>query len=88
MILLITYDLKGQRLDYVQLIAQIKKAKNWWHYLKSSWLIKTDRAPDWWIEKLTPFLGEDDRILIIEVKNNYNGSLPEKAWSWIQTNLD
>lgn len=83
MILLITYDLMSPGQKYEPLHEAIKSAGTWWHHLESTWLVETNLTPKQWYEKLAPFLDQNDNILIIEVKQNYWGWLPQKAWDWI-----
>ena len=83
MILLITYDLKqpGQRYD--SLYGEIKKARKWWHYLESTWIIDTESEPEHWTDRLLKHLDSNDSLLVIEVCENYQGWLPERAWKWL-----
>ena len=66
---------------------ELKKFSAWWHYLESTWLIKTEATPNQILEKLQPHLVKDDLILIIEVTTNYQGLLPQEAWDWIHKNI-
>lgn len=88
MILLVTYELNGKR-DYANLYSTLKTASSWWHYLESTWLLSTHDDPQTWRERLQSYIDSDaDSILIIEIKNNYSGWLPKKAWDWIKSHLD
>lgn len=87
--LLITYELKSTK-DYSGLYNAIKSANGWWHYLDSTWFIKTSESPSEWINKLRPHIDEIlDSILVIEIatKARRNGWLPKKAWDWIDPNI-
>lgn len=87
MILLITYDLKGQK-DYSGFYEVLKSASTWWHYLDSTWLVKTEDTPTMWLNKLKPHIHEvSDSLFIVEINNNYQGWLPEKAYEWIRQNI-
>jgi len=83
MILLVTYDLVNPGKDYSLLYEALKEAPAWWHYLESTWLIKTNLSPQQWFNKLKPFIDDNDRIFIMEITKNYQGWLPRKAWDWI-----
>ena len=83
MILLITYDLKKPGQDYSNLYEEIKTEGWWWHHLDSTWIIKTNNGPEYWYKKLAPHLDTNDFIFICELKNNYYGFLPKKAWEWL-----
>lgn len=87
MILLISYDLNDPRRDYRRLYKEIKKADTWWHHLDSTWIIRTNQSPESWQDRLHRYMDKDDSLLIIEVRNNYQGWLPEKAWQWLERNL-
>ena len=87
MILLISYDLSKPKRDYSSLYKEIKKAGTWWHHLDSTWIIKTNYNPETWQDRLHRHMDDDDSLLIIEVRNNYQGWLPEKAWQWLERNL-
>ena len=87
--LLITYELKGNK-DYTGLYDVLKSAPGWWHYLDSTWIIKTEETTEVWADKLKPHIDEvADSMLVIEVKKsaNHNGWLPKKAWNWIGENI-
>jgi hypothetical protein len=84
MILLISYDLKVPGRDYEGLYETIKTAGAWWHYLESTWLVKTDEDVDTWNEKLLKNMDDNDRLFIVDITNQKNnGWLPQKAWDWI-----
>lgn len=83
MLLLITYDLNRPGQKYDEIHEAIKSAGYWWHHLESTWLVQTSNGPKYWYEKLEPYLDSNDHLLIIEVKNNYWGTLPKRAWEWI-----
>lgn len=83
MILLISYDLRDPGQDYSGLYKELKKAGTWWHHLDSTWIISTNTGPDEWQERLRKHMDDDDSLLVIEVTNNYQGWLPERAWEWL-----
>lgn len=86
-VLLVCYDLGKPNRDYTGLYQILKKATSWWHYLESCWLLKTELSPSQWFDKLKPHIDDNDSLLIIEVRKNYKGWLPKKAWDWIYNNL-
>ena len=83
----INYDLRKPDRDYTGLSKAIKQGRKWWHYLESCWLIITDETPDQIFDTLKPHIDKDDRLLIIEVRDNVQGWLTDKAWNWIHTNV-
>jgi len=83
----INYDLKAPNRDYSGLYEAIKANYAWWHYLESTWIIVTQEAPAQIFDKLKPHIDNNDSLLIIEVRDNISGWLPQKAWEWIHTNV-
>ena len=87
MIILISYDLKVPGKKYDSLYEAIKKAPSWWHYLDSTWLVRTNESVTTWNDRLTKILDENDRLLIVDVtKRERNGWPPKRAWDWIREN--
>lgn len=84
MVLLITYDLNQPGQQYNDLYEEIRKAGTWWHYLDSTWIIETNQNPQYWTDRLSKHLDENDCILIIEVCENRQGLLPKRAWDWLR----
>lgn len=83
----INYDLKAPNRDYEGLYESIKGSPKWWHYLESTWIIMTNETANDVYERLKAHIDRDDRLLIIEVRDNVQGWLPEKAWNWIHANV-
>ena len=83
MILLISYDLNDPSKDYTALYEEIKKAGIWWHHLDSTWLVQTNSGPEEWESRLRQHMDDNDNLLVIEVRRNYNGWLPQRAWTWL-----
>lgn len=84
MILLVAYDLKGPAGSYNQLFEALKKQDGWAHYMKSTWLIASDKTPDQLVDELRPHLQSNDRILITALSKTRQGLLPDGAWEWIK----
>lgn len=83
----ITYDLKAPGRDYSGMYKAIKSTGTWWHYLESTWLVATDESPSQIGEKLRRHIDQNDRLLIIEIRNNKDGWLSKDAWDWINTHV-
>lgn len=83
----VSYDLGAPNRDYSGLYEALKASANWWHYLQSTWLIKTTEGPEQLWNRLSSHLDKDDRVLIIEVRANYQGWLSDEAWEWIKENV-
>jgi len=83
MVYLIGYDLNKSGKDYNGLYDAIKSYGNWWHHLDSTWLIDTNDSIESINDKLKPHIDDNDNLLVIQLKKNYKGWLPEKAWTWL-----
>jgi hypothetical protein len=87
-VLSVSYDLRTrERPDYSGLERELKRSHRWWHYLKSTWLIQTEESADELWERIAPHIHRDDRVLIIEVRDNSQGWLPREAWAWVRANV-
>lgn len=85
---LITYDLNTPGQNYDKVIEKIKESSSaWCSYWKSSWLIKSNLTPNQITDKIKPFLDGSDRLIVIEVTNNYQGWMAEDEWTWIKKNI-
>lgn len=85
MVYMITYDLNSTGQRYNELISAIKKASSgcWCTFWKSSYLIQSPLSPSQITDKLKPYLDSNDRLLVIEVKRNYQGWLTDDERSYI-----
>lgn len=88
MILLITIDKNTFLKNYDALHNSIMTADKWWHHMNNTWLIKTDLTPTEWYNKLHHFITVKDRLMIIEVKANYQGWLKQEAWDWLKERFE
>jgi hypothetical protein len=83
MLLQVSYDLRDRERDYDDLFEEIKQQGRWWHYLKSTWIIETNRTPRQVVDALEEILSKGDRLLVSEIER-LDGVLPEKAWNWLE----
>src|SRR5580692_465259 len=79
----VSYDLTDDPNEYSGLYEVLTGLKHWWHFLHSTWLVAFDGSARDLRDRLEPHLTRSDRILIIVVGPEYDGSLPEDAWEWI-----
>jgi|SRR5579864_4716711 len=84
MILFVSYDLKSNR-DYTPLYEALKRQGTWWHYLASTWLLSTSKAPNEVAEAVHPYMDAHDFLFVAEMGSRYQGYLPQQAWEWIST---
>ncbi len=73
--------------DYQRLFETLKSCSGWWHYMDSTWLVCTQDSPENFAEKLLRYMSDSDHLLVIRVTDEYAGSLPERAWDWLETHL-
>jgi hypothetical protein len=84
----VSYDLRGKaKPDYAGLIAELKRSPAWWHHLESTWLVKTTETPAQLWNRIHQHVHQRDYLLVIEVRDNVSGWLPQKAWTWIHSNV-
>lgn len=85
---MITYDLNSPGQKYEKVIEAIKSSSiAWCTYWKSSYLIKSNLTPNQIQEKIKPYLDPNDRLIIIEAMNNYQGWLADNEWKYIRENI-
>ena len=86
---LISYDLDNSDQDYGKVFEAIKRASNgiWWHYLNSTWIIKTSFTVTEVANSIQAEIDEEDHLLVIEVKNNKQGWLKRDAWETLNQNM-
>lgn len=85
MILLIKLDKGDQFRNYTAFEDALKsQSVSWWHHMADTWIIRTPHTPTQVYNAVQALLWRDDRLLIIEVKRNYQGWLNQQAWDWIK----
>jgi len=83
----VSYDLNKSGQDYKGLYGELKKSRGYWHYLDSTWLIYTGESANELYDRIGEHIDKNDLALVIEVRRNYQGWLPEKAWDWIRQHV-
>lgn len=87
--LLIGYDLNAPGRDYNDLIEHLETYPQWWHYLDSTWLIKTSEAPSAVRDRIGKFLDANDELLVLDVTSApaaWQG-FEKRPSEWIKSNL-
>lgn len=89
MVYMISYDLNKAGKNYDGVIQGIKAAAvTYCHYWDSTWLIKSNcLSADSVFAYIKPYLDDDDRVIVVEVKNNKQGWLTEEQWDVINENI-
>jgi len=86
MLYLITYDLKRPIQNYTELFNLLRNKGDWWHYLDSTWLIRSNDSINSLADDIRNILDPNDRFLIFEVTGKYSqGWLSSEAWEWINS---
>ena len=85
---LITYDLNNKSIkDYGSLFVALKSIGPWWHYLESTWIIKTNLTSAQIWDYLAKHITTKDRLLIVRIDARDKwGWLPQEAWHWLDSN--
>jgi hypothetical protein len=87
--LLVGYDLNRPGQNYGGLVAALKSAQLWWHYLDSTWLLRTDETAAELRNRLTVLIDPGDELLVVDVTGRaaaWSG-FDENAGEWIRNNL-
>lgn len=84
---MVSYDLNKSGQDYKGLYEELKNSPVWWHYLDSTWLIKTNETVVQLWERIEPHIDSNDRCLVIPVSKPYSGWMTEEAWNWLDQNI-
>ena len=85
---LVSYDLNSPGKDYTKLFDAIKAFGTWWHYLDSTWIIKTDLDAGAIRDKLSPpVIDENDNLLVVRLQGNWASRLSAKANQWLTNNV-
>ena len=59
--------------------------KNWFHYIRSSYILISDKATANALDQEIKFVLKDRDYLIVGIDlRDSQGWLPEKAWKWIE----
>jgi hypothetical protein len=87
MIVLITATVAPERKTAFHNVVK-SHANIWWHYIDSTWMVRTESDPSEWISWLKPVIHEsEDSIFVTKIDGyGYSGWLPQKAYDWIKTN--
>lgn len=90
MVYIISYDLNKSEKNYSGVSEAIKSASNgvWCHFLDSTWVIKSNylSANDIF-DLIKPNLDSDDRCIVVELKNNYQGWFTKEQWEYLNNSV-
>ena len=90
MILIVNLDLRGPSASYNRLYEELQKQGTWWHHMRWTWLLDTERTPSKIVDVLRPYVHSNlgDRVLVCRLARPYQGLLAKEEWSWISEHLE
>ena len=60
--------------------------KNWWHYIKTCYILISDRTGNELSEKIAGYISGKKKYFVVEINlKNRQGYLLPDAWEWIKT---
>ena len=85
---IIGYDLNRPGQEYAELYEAIKAYANWWHYLDSTWIVKTNSSATEIRDNLRQHIDQNDELLVLRYQGDaaWAGFDP-KASKWLKDNL-
>lgn len=89
MILLITYNKIDPSIPFESFQQAIQNSSvSWWHHLNDTWIIRTNYSINQVYNIISPNISTNDRLMIVEIKSNYQGWLNQDAWNWLKNEFD
>lgn len=89
MVYMVTYDLCSPGQNYEKVIEAIKDASTGAYRMicESSYLIKSYLTAQQIVDKIKPYFDSNDRLLVIEVTNKYQGLLTNADWKYLRESI-
>jgi hypothetical protein len=84
----VSYDLQKPEEHYEDLFEELDDFKRAQRIMDNAWLVRSSKTADEIYGQLEEHLFRKDKLLVIEVSNNYKGWLEDDAWHWIEDHLD
>lgn len=86
---LVGYDLNKPGQDYTKLIDALKGYPGWWHYLDSTWVIKTDWTAVQIRDDLWQHMDASDELLVARLSGEaaWVGFDDDVASPWLKENI-
>lgn len=88
--ILIAYDIHPSASDACERVTDvIRSLGEWWHHLKSTWLLKTSRTPEQIRDLLKEHVGSDDQLLIVDISRDAAAwfGVNDAGSRWLEANL-
>jgi len=64
---MIGYDLNKPVQNYTKLIQRLQEFPNWWHYLDSTWIVRTDMTCAAIRDELLKYIDANDELLVADL---------------------
>lgn len=85
---MVGYDLNRPHQDYDDLIKAIRTYSRFWHYLDSTWIIKTDDSSSAIRDNLAKHIDGNDELLVAKLSGAWaSQGFEDKANQWLKSNL-
>lgn len=87
--LLISYDVDRTRQRYRQLVDVLRREPQSWHYLDTTWIVRTPVSAQEMRDHLAPFVGTGDELLVLDVTGADHAHLgfSAKAGRWLDDHV-
>lgn len=89
-VLMIGYDLNRPGQKYDELIEFLESQPLWWHYLDSTWLVKTSLTVKEMCNKVWQHVDNNDAVLVLDVTRDTWAcvGLEDGGAEWLQQHMD
>jgi hypothetical protein len=83
----VAYDLNNPGQNYSELYRELRNSSGFWHELESIWLISTFENAQQLSNRLLKHIDQNDRLLVLNVNRDFQGWLPNDAWTWLNNHI-
>ena len=86
---LVAYKINTVGSSPEQVVEAIKKVgTGWMHYIPNTILITSNETADVIGKKIFKLITTSDYVLVIRVTKQYYGWLPQRAWDWLNNDVN
>lgn len=87
--LLISYDVDRSQQRHRRLIDALRREPHYWHYLDSTWIVRTPERAGQMRDRLGRFVEGDDELLVLDVTgaDHAHQGFSTKAGRWLDDHL-
>jgi hypothetical protein len=82
---LVTFSLRNKSKDYAPFFVAVRgNALQWWHFIEQSCVVTTNHDVNSYAHQLLPYIEATDSLLVVAITpHEFQGWLPQQAWSWL-----